>query len=114
MRFLPLFAFPLALAAQLIPAGQPVPKGPSPPVVFLNGYQSSCNGSTFAGTFGSADAVLQASGMVSLFFDNCTVPNKPSIEALGGAFGQFLAGLTYTAMELTSRRSTWLHIAWAD
>ncbi len=96
MRLALLLAVPMALSAQLIPAGQPVPLGPNPPVVFLNGYQLDCSSSSFAGTFGSADAVLQASHIVSLFFDNCTVPNNPSIEALGIAFGQFLAGLKYT------------------
>jgi uncharacterized protein (TIGR03437 family) len=89
-------AFPLALGAQLIPAGQPVPKGPNPPVVFLNGYQIDCSGSSFAGSFGNADTVLEASQIVTLFFDNCTVPNTPSLETLGAAFGQFLAALKYT------------------
>src|SRR5229473_1029585 len=87
------------LAAQLIPAGQPVPKGPNPPVVFLNGYQLSCSGSSFSGTFANADKVLQASQIASVFFDNCTVPGnpaKPSIEAVGSAFGQFLASLRFT------------------
>ena len=64
--------------------------------MFLNGYQLSCGGSSFSGTFGTADTVLQANQIVSLFFDNCTVPNKPSIETLGMAFGTFLAGLKYT------------------
>lgn len=64
-------------------------------MVFLDGYQLTCPGS-FSGTFGVADTVLQSAGFVSLFFDNCTVPNSPSIEDLGAAFGQYLAGLTYT------------------
>jgi uncharacterized protein (TIGR03437 family) len=95
MRLALLLVFSSALGAQLIPAGQPVPKGPNPPVVFVNGYQFSCPAS-FGGTFGSADTVLQSAGIVSLFFDNCTVPDSPSIETLGAAFGPFLAGLTYT------------------
>jgi len=90
------FALPFALSAQLIPAGQPVPLGPNPPVVFLNGYQLDCSSSSFSGTFGSADTVLQASQIVTLFFDNCTLPNSPSIETLGVSFGQFLAALKYT------------------
>jgi uncharacterized protein (TIGR03437 family) len=90
------FALPFALSAQLIPAGQPVPLGPNPPVVFLNGYQLDCSSSSFSGTFGSADTVLQASQIITLFFDNCTVPNSPSIETLGVSFGQFLAALKYT------------------
>ena len=91
-----LFAFPFALGAQLIPAGQPVPVGPNTPVVFVNGYQIVCSSSSFSGTFGNADSVLQANQIVSLFFDNCSVPGKASIEALGIAFAQFLAGLKYT------------------
>ncbi len=75
---------------------QSIPKGPHPPVVFLNGYQLNCSGNTFAATFGNADVVLQASQLNSVFFNNCSMPDKPSLEALGIAFGQFLAGLTYT------------------
>jgi len=82
--------------AQLIAPGQPIPRTTNPPVVFLNGYQNDCSGSSFAGTFGIADQVLQANGLVSLFFDNCTVSGKPSIEKLGTAFTQFLAGLKYS------------------
>jgi uncharacterized protein (TIGR03437 family) len=88
------------LSAQLIPAGQPVPKGPNPPVVFLNGYQSGCSGSDFASNFGAADKLLQAHSIVTLYFDNCTVASvfnaKPDIETVGKAFGQFLSGLTFT------------------
>src|SRR5271165_93767 len=68
-----------SLSAQLIAPGQAVPHTPNPPVVFLNGYQESCGGASFAGTFGIADQVLQASGRVSLFFDNCTVAGYPPI-----------------------------------
>ncbi len=83
--------------SQLIPAGQPVPKTSAPPVVFLNGYQFGCtNDHSFAGSFDVADQILQANGLVSLFFDNCTVSGNATIEALGAAFGQFLAGLKYT------------------
>jgi pimeloyl-ACP methyl ester carboxylesterase len=84
-----LFCFSALLSAQLIPMG------PNPPVVFLNGYQLNCAGSNFAASFGNADAVLQANQIFTLFFDNCTVPNKPSLETLGSAFGQFLAGIKY-------------------
>jgi len=93
-----LLAMPLALSAQLVLSG-PIPKGPNPPVVFLNGYQNNCSGASFASTFDQADQLLQAHSIVSLFFDNCTVGtafNRPTIEALGIAFGQFLAGLKYT------------------
>ena len=87
----------LPALAQLIPAGQPVPRTAKPPVIFVNGYQTLCgSGSTFESTFGIADQVLQANGEVSVFFDNCSVPDKPSIEKLGAAFGAFLAGLKYT------------------
>ncbi len=100
MRFGWLFALPCLLCGQLIPVGSPIPKGPNPPVVFLNGYQLSCSDSDFAGTFGKADQVLRASQIASVFFNNCAVAAQasgtPSIESLGIAFGQFLAGLRYT------------------
>ncbi len=95
MRLALFFAIPFVLVAQLIPTGQPVPVGPNNPVVFVNGYQITCGGS-FSDTFGNADSVLAANQIVTLFFDNCSVPGKPSIEALGIAFGQFLAGLKYS------------------
>src|ERR1700719_4731164 len=83
------------LSAQLIAPGQPIPHTTNPPVVFLNGYQEDCSSSSFANTFGIADQVLQSSGEVSLFFDNCTVPGQPSIETLGTAFAGYLAALKY-------------------
>ena len=89
-------ALSVTASAQLIPAGQPIPRTANPPVVFLNGYQSDCTSSSFAATFGIADQVLAASGEASVFFDNCTVAGQPSIEKLGAAFGAFLAGLQYT------------------
>src|SRR5436309_112367 len=82
--------------AQLIPQGQPIPRGPNPPVIFLNGYQIACAGAPFSGTFGNADTVLQAVQRASVFFDNCTIPNRPAIEKLGAAFGQFLGSLKYS------------------
>src|SRR5665213_1679445 len=93
-----LFSFPCILSAQLILSG-PIPKGPNPPVVFLNGYQSGCSGTDFASNFGGADKLMQANSIVTLYFDNCgvgTASNRPSIEALGIAFGNFLAGLKYS------------------
>jgi len=84
-----------ALFAQVIDPGQPVPRTTSPPVVFVNGYQNDCGNSSFANTFGIADQVLHASGNVSLYFNNCTVAGKSSIERLGAAFGAFLTALKY-------------------
>ena len=83
-------------AAQLIPVGTPVPKTALPPVVFLNGYELSCPGLVFSGPFGNFDQLLQASGRVSIFFNNCAYPDKPAIEVLGNSFGAFLAALKYT------------------
>src|SRR5438105_4696585 len=83
------------LFAQVIAPGQPVPHTTSPPVVFVSGYHNDCSTSTFAHTFGIADQVLHANGNVSLYFDNCTVAGKPTIEQLGAAFGAFLAALKY-------------------
>ena len=89
------FLLSSALCAQLIPAGQPVPRTTKPPVVFLNGYESDCDGASFKDTFGRADQVLQANGQVSLFFNYCTVSGDPTIEEMGAAFGVFLSGLRY-------------------
>jgi triacylglycerol esterase/lipase EstA (alpha/beta hydrolase family) len=100
MRLALFLALPCLLGAQLIPSGSPIPKGPNPPVVFLNGYQAFCTGSSFSATFANADQVLQAAQMASVFFDNCTITSptsgRPTIEALGAAFGTFLSGLRYT------------------
>jgi uncharacterized protein (TIGR03437 family) len=101
MRLAVLFVFTVTLAAQLVPVGQPVPKGPNPPVVFVNGYQAGCIGSDFASNFGAADKLMQANSIVTLYFDNCTVAApagsaKPDIEAVGIGFGKFLAALKYT------------------
>jgi uncharacterized protein (TIGR03437 family) len=94
MRLSIFFILPCVAGAQLV-APNAVPNG-SIPVVFLDGYQSGCTGdSSFKANFASADAVLQASGLVTVYFDNCSVPNVPVIETLGAAFGQFLASLTY-------------------
>ncbi|MDQ6675674.1 MAG: hypothetical protein M3Z09_00090 [Acidobacteriota bacterium] len=86
-------AFPLF--SQLVAPGQPVPRTNLPPVVLLNGHQNDCGSSSFASTFASTDQVLQGNGQVSLFFDSCSVKNRPSIEKLGSAFGDFVAALRY-------------------
>ena len=85
------------LCGQVSPSA--IPKGPNPPVVFLNGYQADCKSSTFAGTFGSFASVLLAQNRQSLFFDNCaytTIASKPSIEELGNSLAAFLGSLRYT------------------
>ena len=75
-------------------------QGSGVPVVLLNGYQASCgatSGST--GTFGSMQSLLTADGWQVSFFDNCSVSpgttgeNRPNIEQLGQAFGNFLQRL---------------------
>ncbi|HXJ38086.1 MAG TPA: hypothetical protein VNH18_02340, partial [Bryobacteraceae bacterium] len=83
------------LFAQVIATGQPVPRTASPPVVFVNGYQNDCTNSSFAHTFGIADQVLHANGNVVLYFNNCDVAAKASIEVLGAAFGAMLSALKY-------------------
>jgi uncharacterized protein (TIGR03437 family) len=93
MRFAAFLLLPFLASAQLV-TPTAVPNGVIP-VVFLDGYQYGCtSGSTFSSNFGNADKVLQASNLVSLFFDNCTTPGA-TIEALGTAFGQFLLSLRY-------------------
>jgi uncharacterized protein (TIGR03437 family) len=100
MRLCFLLLVPGLLSAQLFPPASPIPKGAHLPVVFINGYQLSCPSGGFSDTFGNADKVLEASQIVSVFFDNCTVAgttsSRPSIEVLGTAFGDFLAGLRYS------------------
>ncbi len=86
----------LAAEAQLIPSGTPVPVTTLPPVVFINGFQFEGCPSTFAGTFGIADQVLQSNGEVSLFFSTCSLPSTASIEDLAGALATFLGSLQYT------------------
>jgi uncharacterized protein (TIGR03437 family) len=86
----------LAAEAQLIPSGTPVPVTTLPPVVFINGFQFEGCPSTFAGTFGIADQVLQSNGEVSLFFSTCSLPSSASIEDLAGAFATFLGSLQFS------------------
>jgi uncharacterized protein (TIGR03437 family) len=81
--------------AQLIPSGTAVPHTTLPPVVFIDGYQSTCP-ATFAGTFGIADQVLESNGEVTLFFSTCSLAPTASIEDLAAAFAKFLSGLSYT------------------
>jgi uncharacterized protein (TIGR03437 family) len=83
-------------SAQLFPIGTPLPKTLLPPVVFLNGYEASCGSTDFSDTFGNFDQFLQASGRVSVFFDNCMFSGKPSIESLGNSFATFLGSLQYS------------------
>lgn len=64
-------------------------------MVLLNGHQNDCGSSSFANTFASLDQVLQANGQASIFFDSCSVKNRPSIEKLGSALGGFLGALRY-------------------
>lgn len=85
-------------SGQLITNVNAIPKTGKPPVVFLNGYQGGCEGTTFQGTFGAAHQVLQADGRASLFFDNCLYRGA-SIEALGNNFREFLKGLQYAGGE---------------
>src|SRR4051812_1258746 len=86
---------PATLAAQFVDNPLLIPHTGKPPVIFLNGFQLDCGSASFQKDFGIADQVLQANSRASLFFNNCTFPNSPSIEALGNAFGSFLASLKY-------------------
>jgi uncharacterized protein (TIGR03437 family) len=100
VRFLTCLLCGLLLAnaarGQLIPSGSPVPITTLPPVVFVNGYQFEGCPTTFAGTFGIADQVLQGKGEASLFFNTCSLLQTATIEDLAAAFASFLAALKYT------------------
>lgn len=95
--------FSVSASAQLVTNVGAIPKTGKPPVVFANGYQNDCGGATFAGTFGAADQVLQQDGRVSIFFNNCSVPNRPSIEELGNRFGEFLRTLRYDGGDMVAQ-----------
>ena len=95
-RFLACIVFTGVLPGQLIPVGLTIPPTAMPPVVFVNGYQSTCTANQFADNFGKFDQLLQATGRVSVFFDNCLYPTKPSIAELGNNLGRFIAGLKYS------------------
>ena len=88
-----------AASGQLVSNVEAIPRTGRPPVVFLNGYQSSCVGSNFRSTFDRADQILQQDQRVSLFFDNCAFPGHPPIETLGNELGKFLRSLRYTTGE---------------
>jgi uncharacterized protein (TIGR03437 family) len=92
---IPLIVLAPILHAQLIPAGQPLPRKAKPPVVFLNGYQPFCSETPFATNFGKFDQLFQATGRVTAFFDNCTLNGKPPIEQVASAFAAFLSALRY-------------------
>lgn len=78
-----------------------------PPVILLNGYQGTCNsGATSSETFGKMQSLLAAQGLTVYFFDNCTVKSpgngRPTIEVMGQAFGQFLAGLNVPQVDVVT------------
>ena len=85
----------LPAPAQLISNTKAIPHTGNAPVVFLNGFETDCGSATFQAVFGMADKVLQDDARVSLFFNNCDVPGRPSIEKLAAAFAAYLGGLTY-------------------
>jgi uncharacterized protein (TIGR03437 family) len=98
-----LFVFVFSSWGQLVPNGTPLPRADKPPVVFLNGYDSNCNDSSFASVFGVADQVLQADGRASVYFNNCDFAGKPPIEQLAQEFRTFLTGLRYTDGQTVDR-----------
>ncbi|MDZ4797776.1 MAG: hypothetical protein SGI92_06420 [Bryobacteraceae bacterium] len=81
--------------AQLVTNTAQIPDTGKPPVIFINGYQGGCTESSFAGTFGIGDQLLQRDGRASVFFNNCSVPGNPAIEELGNGFRDFLNALRF-------------------
>ena len=89
------------LCGQFVSTITAIPRTSKLPVVFLNGYQGDCpqvagDLNSFRGTFGMADQILQRNGQATLFFDNCSVANKPAMETLGNTFREFLERLRYS------------------
>lgn len=93
-RFLLSFFFAVNVWAQLV-SPQQIPRTTKPPVIFVNGYQADCRTTTFSGSFGVADQVLQQNGQPVVWFNNCIVPNRPTIEQIGVEFGRFIDALRY-------------------
>jgi uncharacterized protein (TIGR03437 family) len=90
-----------ALYSQFVTTATAIPRTSKLPVVFLNGYQGNCpqvagDLNSFRATFGMADQILERNGQATLFFDNCSLPNKPAIETLGSGFREFLERLRYS------------------
>jgi uncharacterized protein (TIGR03437 family) len=92
-----------AASGQIVTDINAIPNTGKPPVVFVNGYQRTCSGTTFSGTFGAADKILQPDNRVSLFFDICSKNDHPPIEELGNRLGDFLRSLKYQSGEAVSQ-----------
>src|SRR4051794_25906264 len=93
--FFACLTLPVTLAAQFVSNPQLIPRTGNPPVIFVNGFQLDCGSGSFQKDFGIADQVLQANSRATLFFNNCTIPGSPTIEALGNAFATFVTSLRY-------------------
>jgi uncharacterized protein (TIGR03437 family) len=77
-------------------AANPLPRSTRIPVILLNGWQLNCSNSSLPGTFGNLATWLNAQGVSTVFFDNCTVGGSPSIEQLGDHLGELIASLRYS------------------
>ena len=85
---------------QLVTDVTAIPNTGRPPVVFVNGYQRTCSGATFAGTFGRPTTCSKL--MLAYRYSSITAPNEsptnhPPIETLGNAFGRFLTASVTSA-----------------
>ncbi|HYI94367.1 MAG TPA: hypothetical protein VEX68_12540 [Bryobacteraceae bacterium] len=92
---------PFTAAAQLAEWNTYLPKRDKPPVVFVTGHDSICpdprSGETpfFQLTFGDFDKVMARDGRISLVFEACYAPNRPSIGEIANVLRQMLAQLRY-------------------
>jgi uncharacterized protein (TIGR03437 family) len=101
-----LFAAAAAAAqAQLAWWGDYLPKHEKPPVIFVTGHDAVCpapgSGELpfFELTFGQFDKVMTRDGRVSLVFEACFAPNRPSIEELAELLRRLIAPLRYEGGE---------------
>ena len=65
-----------------------------PPVVFINGFEISCPGVGFTGTFGNVAQFLASDGRTAVFFDTCNCRGC-SIDQHAKKFADELAALRY-------------------
>ncbi len=71
-----------------------IPRTTQPPVVFINGFEFSCPGGGFSGTFGNIAQFLASDSRTAVFFDTCNCRGC-SIDQHASKFADELTALRY-------------------
>ena len=87
------FRLPLACLLVMSVAGA-IPRTTQPPVIFINGFEFSCPGGGFTGTFGNIAQFLALDSRTAVFFDTCNCRGC-SIDQHAKKFTDDLAALRY-------------------